>query len=506
MTRIISLPERFHANNGRKALPTQRIGKKCLSYSTVRPYIFYLWCGAFAYSSSHAQQPTRVSALPSDEILVTCTKVLPGGRQYNAGWFTGAVDFDPDPNHQEIYYASGGGIAPDRDRDAFFQVLNWDGSLAWAYAFGTESDDAISDIEVDANGNLYIAGTVSPYGEFDMDPGDDELMVYDPRGAFLAKYSFDGKLEWAIVAKEHRPTNRVKLSYSQSIAFDPQGNLTWGGSFTIGGMDFITPQGEIFLGGEVNPNATAGKNGFLVNVDQDGKVNWVKDYGTGGDIKTARVAHDEAGNLFVGGVFQGNCDFDPSEGTSSPNYSPLTSRDSYLMKLDQEGNFEWIRFIRSAQIDWTTDLVTDQEGNIIVTGIYDGSIGLDPVSNSVFVSNSYPGRLSSYLVKLDGDGDYLWGKTIGNVGQGEVRIYNVELDDLGQIYFSAGQYFRTDIDMGPGEVILAASGGGLVEKLSPEGDLIWWKYLPRASRRQFGIPAFHVGRPTPNGSGSPHRG
>ena len=458
----------------------------------MRPYIFYLLCFAFAYSASHAQQPTRVSALPSDDTWVTNTYALPGGRQYNTGYFSRTVDFDPDPNQEQIYHSRGGWAVTENNRDVFIQVLNWDGSLAWAWVFGTKYEDEMTDAVVDPCGNLYVTGNVSPWGEYYLAPGDEEYRYEDQRGAFLAKFSLAGKLEWAIQAKAHRPTSRTRLSESNSVVFDPQGNVTWSGSFVAGGMDFITPQGELFLTAEVYPDSILGKNGFVVNVDPNGEVNWVKDFGHGGDIKSAMTAYDEEGNLFVGGAFEGNCDFDPSNGTNNPNFFPFNSWDSYLMKLDLEGEFEWVRYIRSDGIDWTNDLAIDQEGNVIVVGAYDGTIDLDPGEDSIFVTNERTNRLASYMVKLDGEGNYLLGKTIGNSGEGGVQINNVEVDELGQIYFSAAHYRKTDIDMGPGVVMVEGIAGGIVEKLSSDGNLIWWKYLPRASRYPFGLSAFHV--------------
>ena len=258
-------------------------------------------------------------------------------------------------------------------------------------------------------------------------------------------------------------------------------------------MDFTTPQGElIMMGSDTDPGGLWLKNGFLVNVRPNGEVNWAKDFGSGGDLKAARVAYDKTGNLFVGGAFSGNCDFDPSDGTINPNFSPLTSSDSYLMRLDPQGEFEWIRFIKSAQIDQINDLAVDQEGNVIVVGVYDGSIDLDPGPDPVMVANNYSGRLASYVVKLDGEGNYHWGRTIGHEGDNDVRIRNVEVDELGHVYFSAGQYRTTDIDMGPGVVLLEGLSGGLMEKLDSEGNLVWWEYFPRTYWIPHGLPALHV--------------
>ena len=70
------------------------------------------------------------------------------------------------------------------------------------------------------------------------------------------------------------------------------------------------------------------------------------------------------GNVFVGGRFKGNVDFDP--GTAEKQVSSSLDNCSYVLKLTTDGDFEWVRpFLgmknSSSEI---LDLKLDSQGNV----------------------------------------------------------------------------------------------------------------------------------------------
>ena len=72
------------------------------------------------------------------------------GNVYTVGSFRGTVDFDPGVSTYTL--ASTGGT------DAFIQKLDVNGNFLAAYKIGGTLDDAINGVNIDASGNVYVAG------------------------------------------------------------------------------------------------------------------------------------------------------------------------------------------------------------------------------------------------------------------------------------------------------------------------------------------------------------
>lgn len=113
-------------------------------------------------------------------------------------------------------------------------------------------------------------------------------------------------------------------------------------------------------------------------------------------------------------------------------------------------------------------VVVDSEGNSFSVGQFSGTIDFDPGPDSSFItSNLY----SSYILKLDPTGSFLWVKRID--GQ---TVNNLILDDSGNLVLVGNYGGYNDFD--PGEDTLSftnVSWDAFVLKLTSNGDLIWAK-------------------------------
>lgn len=92
----------------------------------------------------------------------------------------------------------------------------------------------------------------------------------------------------------------------------------------------------------------------------------------------------------------------------SHNLTTFGKKDFFLAKLDPEGKLIWIRTGGSTEDDYGTGLAVDNDDNIYVTGTYNG--------NSDFSGNTInsKGADDIFLIKYSSDGDYMWGVGIGN--------------------------------------------------------------------------------------------
>ena len=184
------------------------------------------------------------------------------------------------------------------------------------------------------------------------------------------------------------------------------------------------------------------------------------------------IVLDEVGNSYNIGWFQGDLDLDP--GSSTKIITARRSYDSYIVKLDPEGDFLW-----GFNLDGTGDIrfydmTIDETGDIYITGDFSKTIDFDPGSE-VFNITSRQG--DTFILKLDAAGNF---KNAVSFGVSFNRAYSIEVDKQGNIYTTG--YFRdeTDFDPGPEEFILEPVGSPQVadiyiSKLDSEANFEWVK-------------------------------
>ncbi|HLP18788.1 MAG TPA: SBBP repeat-containing protein [Chitinophagales bacterium] len=141
---------------------------------------------------------------------------------------------------------------------------------------------------------------------------------------------------------------------------------------------------------------------------------WAKLIGTsGGDDLTWDITSDAAGNVYVTGKFVGDTiDLDPGPGQLLA--VSAGSDDIFLCKFMSDGQLEWGRTIGGSGSDESRSLVLDEDGNIWITGTFNGTVDFDP-GNGVENLSSLGGR-DIFLAKYDQDGDYLWAGAMGGNG------------------------------------------------------------------------------------------
>ena len=110
----------------------------------------------------------------------------------------------------------------------------------------------------------------------------------------------------------------------------------------------------------------------------------------------------------------------------------------------------------------------DTDGNVLILGVFNGPVDLDPGPGSFMVQS--PNESGQYLIKLDPDGNFIWGGSWPFIINRNVHVSN----DNGILlsgWFNAGTF---DIDPGP-EVynMTITEGSGFVFKLAPDGTLAW---------------------------------
>lgn len=330
--------------------------------------------------------------------------------------------------------------------------------FGWAKGMGSIDEDHGSAIRADNNGDIIIVGAFRD--SVDFDPSDDE----DIRSGTLANMFVE--------------------------KFDSLGNLGWVKTFESTGEEVaidcvVDAENHIFITGvfsdtvDFDPGlgitnliAGHGQQAFILKLDMDGNFIWVKRIGDGRTFGRS-VALDTDGNVVIVGEFHLEAvDFNPDG--DAEILVPSGIMDIFILKLDPEGNFVWVKGIQtSGDIDRPESIITDNDQNIYVAGNFRGTGDFDP-NDGTFEATSY-GLSDGFLLKLNSSGDFIWLAHQGSELSDYTRA--VTIDDEGNVILTG--HFANSVDFDPGEGIEYRTSFGeadiFVQKLSSDGILIWVK-------------------------------
>jgi hypothetical protein len=199
-------------------------------------------------------------------------------------------------------------------------------------------------------------------------------------------------------------------------------------------------------------------------------MGWSGRFGGVGEDVVRELYVDPAGNSYTTGYFTDNADFD----ISPLQQSMLTSNgffDIFVQKTSPDGELIWAKGFGGTGGDLGTAVVTDANGNVYVTGAFEGNIDFDPGPGTATVSSH--GMQDIFLLKLDPNGNFLWAGGIGGVDYEE--SVGLGVDATGNVYLSAYFSAPIDADPGSGEVELTSQGvlDNFVAKFNSNGELIW---------------------------------
>lgn len=264
------------------------------------------------------------------------------------------------------------------------------------------------------------------------------------------------------------------LDNGRSIAIDQTGNVITTGSFS-GDINWTLYGGSIF-----SMTSVGTRDVFIQKVDQAGNHIWTKHCGGLGTASGQTLTTDDSGNIIIMGNFSETVDFDPGPGifnmTSHSGVYPGTA--TFILKLDANGNFLWAKQNVPDYGGATAySMVRDVNGNLIVTGYFNGKVDFDPGSGTTFRS---PGAdYQVFIWKLDGSGNFLWVNELGANNLNDYG-YSVTMDAGGNIYTAGSFYGRVDFDPSKkGKFFMTSNGSndGFIQKSDPNGNFLWAKQM-----------------------------
>lgn len=249
----------------------------------------------------------------------------------------------------------------------------------WIKIFGGNNDDRGISI-CKAIGGGYC--TVSTSGSYDGD-------ISTPHGStdlFVMRLNDDGDIIWK--KNYGGPYSETALSI---VPTPDSGYAILGVSTGAGGdipMHYTSSQ---FL-----------MDWVLIKIDKNGNKEWVKVLGGNSDeYNRGKLLYNNGSFYLVGG--SSSTDFDCTD--NGWHGSKNTSYNYYILKLNSSGTLLWSKSFGGSSSEVPDDAILDEvDGSIVVIGTSS--------SKDYFVANN-AGYEDVWLVKVDTNGNYIWGKVFG---------------------------------------------------------------------------------------------
>jgi streptogramin lyase len=198
-----------------------------------------------------------------------------------------------------------------------------------------------------------------------------------------------------------------------------------------------------------------------------------------GQVTANDMVQDNSRNTYFVGSFAhfANLDDDVEAATLTNN----GNISGYLSKFDPDGSFLWA--VQMDQLEPENDnlgsgvrpfsLDFDPDGNIYITGSYDGTVDFDPGEGTAIFTASGPHFTDVYIQKLDSEGNFIWAVTLN--GTQFTLPGHVVVDEFGDV-FTSGSFHGT-VDFDPGEGVFELTNEGFNDayqlKLDTDGNFVW---------------------------------
>jgi len=287
--------------------------------------------------------------------------------------------------------------------DAWLIKTNPDGHEIWQRTFGGMNDDYASSVLATSDGCFILAGFTSSSGA-----GSDDgwLIKVDSDGNEIWQRTYGGTYsDWVnsvqptsdggyIMAGPTWHSNTFS-SDAWLIKVDSEGRAIWQRTFSGAGNDWVesvqsTPDGGYIMAGHTGLVTPVGKgarlsseDAWLIKTDSEGNEFWRRIFGGADDDMAFSIQTNSDGSYIMAG-------FTCSSGAGG--------RDTWLIKVDSDGNEIWQRTFGGTDSDQAASILPTSDGDYIIAGL---------------TYSHGAGNADAELVKVDSGGNEIWQRTFG---------------------------------------------------------------------------------------------
>ncbi|MEM8488228.1 MAG: T9SS type A sorting domain-containing protein [Bacteroidota bacterium] len=382
-------------------------------------------------TAQYLSQIESFSTVVSNDVAIDAA-----GNAYVTGSISGSTEFLSSGSTTAAFTLQSIGL-----KDVFVAKYDPAGDPVWGFSIGGIAagpgiDDEGLAIEVSSAGHVFVTGYFQGTADFDPGNGVAEITSNGFRDAFMASYTADGELRWA------RGFGGTADDRGQDVGVHSTSAVVFTGFFRETGTLSSDPTDAVTSAGE--------EDGYVISMDPEANLNWLFHYGDFSVDKGNRIATDDAGNVYLLGVFSRNANLDPS-GSADALSSLNGSQDGVLASYTPAGVFRWAIPIGGAQLDGTTGLAVDAAGNAFLTGFFIGTVDFAPLNGPQEVTST--GR-DQYIARYTPTGTLAW---VFPLGTGFAQGSDIGLNSNGDLIVSG--FFAGEIFPNPQSTLRLTSNG-----------------------------------------------
>lgn len=231
------------------------------------------------------------------------------------GAYSFQTQFDPNDSTQVL-----GGNS--QYNNLFVLKLDSAGNFVWVKGTPPSNDIVSNGVAIDHTGNIYVSGVFDQQANFDTATSSSlytsEQMNQEQYDAFLLKLRPNGDFVW-VKGFQGYGANGIYSPF-----FTPNNDLIIVGSYTHE-IDVDPDTTQYFFNGDWR------SKGFIEKLDSTGKFIWAYPFSSSNWYVQYPILLTQNQDLFLGGSFNGEVDFDPS--VDSSIYNSQNGNNSFFLKL-----------------------------------------------------------------------------------------------------------------------------------------------------------------------------
>lgn len=342
----------------------------------------------------------------------------------------------------------------------------------WIVQFGTAAVDAAGGIAVRGH-DVYVSGRTG--GTL---PGQTSAGGTD---VYVRKYNSRGELQWTHqfgTPGDDQPVGGLRARGQQVVvggfvtgalpdqtpaggndaflrAYDREGNILWALQFGTPQNDrvrdiAIAEDGSIFVSGQTEGQLTEEPNAgswdaFVMRLDADGTVRWLRQFGTSGQDEAIGIAVTNDAVYVTG----------PTNG-AFPGYVNAGDFDIFVVRLTLDGETEWLTQFGTPAFDATWRI-----------GVAGPTIFLAGHTRGAFPGEISFGDQDGLVAALGHDGQLAWVRQFGTAGCDQMQG-GLAVDAEGAVW--AGQVGGV---LTPGQGCGGSASDAFVQKYDAQGNVLW---------------------------------
>ena len=312
------------------------------------------------------------------------------------------------------------------DYRSFILKYNSGGTIQWAKSIASTSQSRSGGIVVDSSGNVCVVGRyeTSSAVSLGLDTyGNSVSLPVTTSNGFIIKYAANGTIKWA-----KNLATTIPSEGDESIAVDSSGNVYISGSYYS--------SSSVSLGNGISLVAGTNNQSYIIKYNASGTAQWSNSISSSHGVYALGIATDSSGNVIVTGYYNSSSTASVGNGLYLPSTASFPARDAFIVKYNTSGTAQWANSINdSGSGDLKgLDIATDSNGNVIVTGHYNGSPSFTPTISLP----SSQGYANPFIVKYNTSGTIQWANSVPTTyfdGHGR----GITVDSNGNIY-ACGDY------------------------------------------------------------------